>query len=55
MKTYPTVDWCGLVCIFFSPPEAVEDDSGGSNIDETKSMDKKSVDPSGRTAYYILE
>eukprot|EP01036_Dinobryon_divergens_P023117 gene23117-31434_t len=46
MKTYPTVDWCGLVCIFFSPPEAAEDDSRGSNIDETKSMDKKFVDPS---------
>ena len=55
MKTYPTVDWCGLVCIFFSPPEAAEEDSRGSNIDDTQSMGKKSVDPSGRTAYYILE
>ena len=49
MKTYTAVDWCGLVCIFFSPPEGAEEDSSslGSNIDESKSVNKKSVDPPG--------
>ena len=46
MKTYPVVDWCGLVCIFFSS-EVADDNSQDSNIDETKPADKKAVDRSG--------
>lgn len=46
MKIYPVMDWCGLVCIFFSS-EVAEDNSLDSNIDETKSAGKKTVDHSG--------
>jgi hypothetical protein len=46
MKIYPVMDWCGLVCIFFSS-EVAEDNSLDSNIDETKSAGKKTVDNSG--------
>ena len=46
MKTYPVVDWCGLVCVFLGQGSAT-DDSVESPIDSKKEKNEAAKDFSG--------